>query len=450
MGATGFDRRVSNRARRACPVIAMESRERRTRMGIVIRAASGNFLELYDYLVYVYFAGYIAKAYFPASSEFTSLMLALGTYGVASIARPFGAVILGSYMDRAGRRKGLLVTLSLMAVGTASVALTPSFASIGLFAPAIIAAGRLVQGFSLGVEAGGVNVYLAEIATPGNRGFYCAWQAASQALGVIAATALGVLLTAALTGEQMSAWGWRIPLVAGCLIIPVLFWLRRSLPETEVFERSVHARSTGEILRILAAHWPLLLAGGVMTILNTTAFYFVNGYTPTYGSAALHLAASGNFEVALVVAVTTFVLLPIFGAASDRVGRWPIVLGSALLVIASAYPALSWLVAAPGFGRLLAVETWLAVLYAAYAGALVPLLAEMMPDKVRSSGYAIILSVANGIFGSFTPAIATVLIQATGNRASPALWLTATAAVSLAAAVSARRFAPRLALATAG
>ena len=416
---------------------------RKKQIGTVIRAASGNFLELYDYLVYVYFAGYIAKAFFPSRSEFISLMLALGTYGVASFARPFGAVILGSYMDRVGRRKGLLLTLSLMAVGTVSIAITPGYSSIGLLAPLIITVGRLVQGFSLGVEAGGVNVYLAEIATPATRGFYCAWQAASQALGVIAATGLGVLLTALLTGEQMSNWGWRVPLLVGCGIVPVLLWLRRSLPETEVFERSQHAHSTGEILRILAAHWPLLLAGGVMTILNTTAFYFVNGYTPTYGSAALHLAPLGNFEVALMVAVTTFVLLPVFGAVSDRIGRWPILLGSALLVVATAYPALSWLVSAPGFGRLLAVESWLAVLYAAYAGALVPLIAEVMPPKVRSSGYAVILSVANGIFGSFTPAIATFLIEATGNRASPALWLSAAAAVSLAAALSLWRIVPK-------
>jgi MFS family permease len=419
----------------------MGNRDRQASIGTVIRAASGNFLELYDYLVYVYFAAYIAKAYFPSSSEFMSLMLALGTYGVASIARPFGAVILGSYMDRVGRRKGLLVTLSLMAVGTACVAVTPSYAQIGLLAPAIITAGRLVQGFSLGVEAGGVNVYLAEIATPGNRGFYCAWQAASQALGVIAATGLGLFLTAVLSADQMSSWGWRVPLIAGCLIVPVLFWLRRSLPETEAFERSAHAQSTAEILHILVAHWPLLVTAAAMTVLNTTAFYFVNGYTPTYGTAALHLPPLGNFEVALVVAVTSFVLLPVFGAASDRIGRWPIVCGSALLVIATAYPALSWLVAEPGFLRLLIVEMWLAVLYSAYAGSLVPLVAEMMPEKVRSSGYAIILSVANGVFGSFTPAIATLLIQTTGDKSSPALWLAATAALSVTAAIQARRYA---------
>ena len=420
--------------------------ERKAKMGAVIRAASGNFLELYDFLVYIYFASYIAKAFFPTQSEFMSLMLALGTYGVASIARPFGAVILGSYMDRKGRRKGLILTLTLMAVGTVSLAITPSYASIGLLAPLVITAGRLIQGFSLGVEAGGVNVYLAEIATPKNRGFYCAWQGSSQALGVMAATGLGVLLTASLTIPQMEAYGWRIPLIVGCLIIPILFWLRRSLQETEVFEHSVHPRSTREILRILGEHWQIVAIGVMMTILNTTTFYFVNGYTPTFGSAALHLAPLGNFIVALVVGTASFLLLPVGGAISDRIGRWPMVIAMPLLVLATAYPAMLWLVAAPSFGRLLLVEMWLAFLYAMYAGTLVPLLAELMPAKVRTSGYAIIISLANGIFGTFTPAISTALIEFTGNRASPALWLSAAAAVSLLAALAARRVARKPAL----
>src|SRR5580765_8570428 len=355
--------------------------QRKQKFGAVVRAGSGNFLELYDFLVYAYFANYIALAFFPSGDELTRLMVALGTYGVASLARPFGAVILGSYMDRKGRRKGLILTLTLMAVGTVTLAITPTYATIGLLGPLIITIGRLIQGFSLGVEAGGVNVYLAEIATPNNRGFYCAWQAASQALGVMLATGLGVLLTAILTPEQMSAWGWRVPLLVGCLIIPVLFWLRRSLQETEVFERSTHARSTGEILRILAEHWQIVAVGVAMTILNTTMFYFVNTYTATYGSTALHLEPLGNFIVALVVGTASFIMLPIGGAISDRIGRWPTAVGMPLLVLATSYPAMLWLVAAPSFGRLLLVEFWLAVLYAMYAGTLVPLLAELMPDK---------------------------------------------------------------------
>jgi len=416
--------------------------QRKQKFGAVIRAGSGNFLELYDFLVYAYFANYIALAFFPSGDELTRLMVALGTYGVASLARPFGAVILGSYMDRKGRRKGLILTLTLMAVGTVSLAITPSYATIGLLGPLIITIGRLIQGFSLGVEGGGVNVYLAEIATPKNRGFYCAWQASSQALGVMAATGLGVLLTATLTMQQMQAYGWRIPLLVGCLIIPILFWLRRSLQETEVFEKSTHARTTGEIIRILLEHWQIVLIGVLLTILNTTMFYFVNTYTALYGNL-LRLDPLGNFTVALGVGTASFILLPVFGTLSDRIGRWPLLIVAPLLILATAYPAMSWLVAAPSFSRLLVVEFWLAILYAMYAGALVPFVVEIMPAKVRSSGYAIILSFANGIFGTFTPFIVTALISMTHNRASPALWLSAAAAVSLVGAVSARRFAPK-------
>jgi MFS transporter, MHS family, citrate/tricarballylate:H+ symporter len=420
-------------------------------VGAVIRAASGNFLELYDYLVYLYFASYIARAFFPAQSPFVSLMLALIGYGIASFARPFGAIVLGSYMDRKGRRKGLILTLSLMAVGTLSLAATPSYAAIGLFAPAIVTAGRLIQGFSLGVEAGGVNVYLAEIATAQRRGFYCAWQGSSQALGVMAATGLGVLLTATLSAEQMQAYGWRLPLLVGCAIIPILFWLRRSLAETAAFAHSAHARSTLEVLKILGEHWPILVLGTALTILNTTSFYFVNGYTPTFGREALHLPPLGNFIVALFVGTASFVLLPAGGWLSDRIGRWPLVVGAAFLVLATSYPVLAWLVASPSFARLLAAEMWLALLYALYAGALVPLMVEVMPDKVRSSGYAIVLSLANGTFGGFTPVIASLLIRITGDRAAPALWLSGAAVVSLVAALTARRIArPAAALEPAG
>jgi len=422
--------------------------ERREKMNAVIRAGSGNFLELYDFLVYAYFANYIALAFFPASNELTRLMQALGVYGVASLARPVGAIVLGSYMDRKGRRKGLILTLTLMAIGTVSLAITPTYATIGLLGPIIITIGRLVQGFSLGVEGGGVNVYLAEIATPKNRGFYCSWQGGSQALGVMCATGLGVLLTLTLTQDEMRDYGWRIPLLVGCLIIPVLFWLRRSLQETEVFQHSTHARTTMEVLRILGEHWQIIAIGVMLTILNTTLFYFVNTYTALYG-ALLKLDPVGNFTVALTVGTLSFILLPVFGALSDRIGRRPLMIAAALLVACTAYPAMSWLVAAPSIGRLLIVESWLAVLYAMYAGSLVPFMVEVMPAKVRSSGYAIILSLANGIFGTFTPFIATLLISSTGDYASPGLWLTAGALLSVLTTLLAHRISSHMRLQTA-
>ena len=414
--------------------------QRKEKIKGVIRAGTGNFLELYDFLVYAYFATYIADAFFPSESEFVSLMNTFLTYAIASVARPFGAVILGSYMDRHGRRNGLLLTLALMGVGTATLAFTPAYDTIGILAPIIIIIGRLIQGFSLGVEAGGVNVYLAEIATPKNRGFYCSFQAVSQALGVVAATGLGALLTLTLTNEEMRSYGWRIPLIVGCAIIPILFWLRRSLQETEYFEKSTHARSTWEILRILGEHWQILLIGVTLTILNTTTFYFVNTYTPTYGIRNFGMDPLGTFSVALAVGIATVALLPLGGAISDRIGRFPTLVGVPVLILATSYPAMMWLDADPGFGRLLAVELWLAALYAMYAGTLVPLMIEVIPGKARSSGYAIILSLANGIFGSLTPFIATVLIEVTGDRASPAYWLSACAALSLLGSLALWRY----------
>jgi MFS family permease len=199
--------------------------ERRAKVKSAIRAVSGNFLETYDYVIYGFYATYIAAVFFPTNSKLLSLMLSLTTFGIAAVARPFGAIILGSYMDRKGRRAGFLLTLGLMAIGTVSITVMPGYAVVGLVAPLVLITARLIQGFAFGVESSGVIVYLAEIATPRNRGFYTAWQAASQALTVVLAASIGAALAAALSAEQMAAWGWRVPFLIGCLVIPVLFWL---------------------------------------------------------------------------------------------------------------------------------------------------------------------------------------------------------------------------------
>jgi len=203
----------------------------------VVRVAAGNFLEMYDFMIYGYYAAAIGRAFFPKSSEFASLMLAFGTFGAGFLMRPLGALTLGAYIDRHGRRRGLILTLALMSVGTLSIALAPSYAAVGALAPAIVVAGRLVQGLSAGVELGGVSVYLSEIAPPGRKGFYVSWQSASQQLAVVFAALLGVVLHRWLTSAQMDAWGWRVPLLVGCAIVPVVFVVRRSLVETEAFAR---------------------------------------------------------------------------------------------------------------------------------------------------------------------------------------------------------------------
>ncbi|MGI4793414.1 MAG: MFS transporter [Janthinobacterium lividum] len=414
--------------------------DRRRNIAAVVRVASGNFLEQYDFFVYGYYASYIGRAFFPNSSPAASLMLSLATFGVGFLMRPLGAIFLGAYIDQVGRRRGLIVTLAMMAVGTFTIAITPSFATIGFIAPLVILAGRLMQGFSAGAELGGVSVYLAEIATPGNRGFYCAWQSASQQVAVMIAALIGAALASMLTPEQMASFGWRIPLLIGCAIIPLIFILRRSLQETEAFSRMSHkAPTAAQVFRTLGANWAIVLIGAAMSVLTTTTFYLITAYTPTYGREALHLGSSGVLLVTLAVGFSNFVWLPIGGAISDRVGRYPLLFLIPVVTILTAYPVLLWLIDQPSVDKLLAVTLLFSSFFGLYNGAMIPLLAEIMPPQVRISGFSLAFSLATAIFGGFTPLISTALIQATGNRAAPGLWLSFAAVVSLLGVIAARR-----------
>ena len=402
------------------------------RIGAIVRVASGNFLEMYDFIVYGYYAVYIGKTFFPAASEFASLMLSLMTFGAGYLMRPIGAIVLGAYIDRKGRRQGLIVTLGLMAIGTLTIAATPSYRAIGLAAPVIVVIGRLLQGLSAGVELGGVSVYLAEIATPNRRGFYCSWQSASQQLAVVFTALIALAVTGFLTADEMTAWGWRIPLVIGCLIIPLILFLRRSLEETDAFKKMrSHPRRVADVLRVVGANWRLVLSGMMLVVFTTTSFYLITAYTPTFGKQALHLDSRTAFLVTLCVGLSNFIWLPIAGGLSDRVGRRPLVTVVPVLALLTAYPAMAWLVVAPSFTHLLVVELWFSVLFGFYNGGMVPLLVEMMPASVRTAGFSLAYSLATAVFGGFTPAISTYLIERTGNKAAPALWLMTAAAVSL-------------------
>jgi len=404
----------------------------------VVRVSSGNFLEMYDFMVFGYYAAAIGRAFFPSGNEFASLMLSLMTFGAGFLMRPLGALVLGAYTDKHGRRAGLVLTLGLMSIGIVTIACTPGYATIGLLAPVLVLAGRLLQGFSAGMELGGVSVYLSEIATPGNKGFYVSWQSASQQMAVMFAALLGVILTMTLTPQSMTSWGWRVPLLVGCAIIPFLIRLRRSLEETDEFLARPRRPSASEVLRSLASNWALVVIGTLMVTMTTVSFYMITAYTPTFGSAVLRLTSGDSLIVTLCVGASNLFWLPVMGALSDRIGRRPLLVGCTLLMIATAYPAMLWLVDGPTFWKLLGVELWLSFLYGSYNGAMVVFLTEIMPVEVRTAGFSLAYSLATAIFGGFTPAISTYLIQQTGNRAVPGLWLSFAAVCGLVAALVAR------------
>jgi MFS family permease len=413
-------------------------KDRTSKIKAVIRVATGNFLEMYDFMVFGYYAAAIGHAFFPQGSEFASLMLSLATFGVGFLMRPLGALFLGAYIDRKGRRRGLILTLGLMSFGTVSIACVPGYESIGLLAPLLVVAGRLVQGFSAGVELGGVSVYLSEIATPGHKGFYVSWQSASQQCAVVFAALLGVALNAKLSLQQMEAFGWRIPMLIGCGIIPFLFLIRRSLAETEDFLSRPRHPSAREIFRTVGSNWRLVLLGTMLVTMTTVSFYMITAYTPTFGSKVLHLADGQTLIVTLCVGISNLIWLPLMGALSDRVGRTPILVTFAALALFTAYPMLAWLVGSPSLGRLLTVELWLSFLYGGYNGAMVVFLTELMPREVRASGFSLAYSTATAIFGGFTPMICTYLIEATKNPAMPGVWLSMGAAIGLTAALITR------------
>jgi metabolite-proton symporter len=413
--------------------------DRTEKIKSVIRVSTGNFLEMYDFMIFGYYAAAIGRVFFPKTSEFASLMFSLATFGAGFLMRPLGAVILGGYIDRHGRRSGLILTLALMSVGTLSIAATPGWTTIGLAAPLIILAGRLVQGFSAGAELGGVSVYLSEIATPGRKGFYVSWQSASQQLAVVVAALSGVALHSSLTPRQIDDWGWRLPLIAGCVMIPALFLIRRSLTETDDFRHRKHHPSIQEILRTLLVNWRIVLTGTMMVTMSTVAFYLITAYTPTYGRSALHLTEYDALIVTLCVGLSNFIWLPVMGALSDRAGRRPLLIGFTVLALLTAYPALSWMASTASFSRLLTVGLWLSFVYGGYNGAMIVYLAEIMPADVRASGFSLAYSLATALFGGFTPMIATWLIEVTGDKAMPGVWLSAAAAIGLAATLWSRR-----------
>jgi len=400
-----------------------QAQTRSSKLGAVLRVTSGNFLEMFDFFLFGFYASSIAKPFFPSSNEYASLMLTFGTFGAGFLMRPLGAIILGAYIDRVGRRQGLILTLGLMALGTVLIAFVPGYAAIGLLAPFLVLLGRLFQGFSAGVELGGVSVYLSEMATPGHKGFYVAWQSASQQSAIVVAAAIGYGLNVYMAKATVAAWGWRVPFFIGCMIVPLIFFIRRSLQETEAFLARKHRPDVREIFNSMITNWGIVIAGMMLVVMTTVSFYLITVYTPTFGMKVLKLSAADSLMVTFCVGLSNFFWLPVMGALSDRIGRRPILVFFTLLTIVTAYPALAWLVAAPTFPKMLLVELWLSFLYGSYNGAMVVALTEVMPVAVRTAGFSLAYSLATALFGGFTPAVSTWLIESTGNSGAPAFWL---------------------------
>jgi len=402
---------------------------------VVVAASIGNALEWFDLVVYGFFAVTISKLFFPAGNDTVSLLFTLGTFGVSFFMRPLGAVVLGAYADRAGRKAALTLSILLMMAGTLIIASLPTYQTLGVAAPLILVAARLMQGFSAGGEFGSATAYLAEH-VPGRRGFFASWQIASQGLTTLLAAVFGVVLTGQLTPEQMTSWGWRVPFLFGLLIGPVAWYIRSKLDETPEFLAA--ETTTTPVRDTLASQKARLLIAMGIVVLGTVSTYLVL-FMPTYGVKQLGLPPSVSFAAILMVGVIQLVFAPVVGHLSDRHGRTGIMMTSAVLLLVLIYPAFVWLVAHPTFGNLMVMQIVFGFLMTGYFGALPGLLSEIFPVQTRTTGMSLAYNIAVTIFGGFGPFIIAWLISASGMKTAPSFYVIFAAVISLIALLAARR-----------
>jgi MFS transporter, MHS family, proline/betaine transporter len=397
-------------------------------------ASIGNALEWFDLLIYGYLAVTISRLFFPSNDEAVSLLLALGTFGVSYLIRPLGALVLGAYADRAGRKASLLVSIQLMMVGTLLMAIMPTYGSIGLLAPACVLIARLMQGFSVGGEFGSATSFLIEHG-PDRKGFFASFQWAGQGLAAVLASAFGIVLTTVLTQGQLDSWGWRTPYLFGLLIGPIGFYIRRHLNETpEFIAAPVSPAPLRELLTQQLGR--VLLAIGIAVVSNSSNYLIL--YMPTYAVTQLKLPPSRGFIATLLGGLILTFGSPVIGHWSDKVGRTWIMIAAALLFLVTAYPAFVLLTAIPTVLVLVFIVCWLSLLKTSYSGVLPSLMAELFPTRTRGTGVALSYNISVPIFGGFAPFFATLLIQLTGDRHAPSFYLMLTALISLAALVAVR------------
>ncbi|WP_406851309.1 MFS transporter [Herbaspirillum huttiense] len=408
----------------------------------------GNGLEFFDFSIYTYFAAIIGRQFFPSTSEWASLMMSLATFGVGFLMRPLGGIIMGQFADRRGRKPAMTLSLWLMAVGSAIFIVAPTYAQIGLAAPLQMIAGRMIEGFAVGGEVGASTSMLLEYADDRTRGFYSSWQLFSQALSTLVGSGVGLLLTYALTAEQLESWGWRLPSVVGLLLGPIGNYIRRFLDETAEVEHAPASgqpgkRAPGALSEILQAHRKPLLLGTAIVIGGTSANYIVMHYITTYAKAILHMPFSLALWASWLAGLLQLLLCAPAGILTDRLGRKPVATWSRLALIILVFPAFMLMNhLRSGMGLLTAVTVMVIPMVFTSVSSVV-MMTELFPRRVRATGLALCYGLGVSIFGGFSQFIATWLVKATGSNLGPAWYVIGTGLISLAAIAMVRETAGR-------
>lgn len=404
------------------------SLSRREQRKAVFAATIGCGLEFYDFLTFAFFAIQIGETFFPSHDRYLSLMGSLATFGAGFVGRPIGAWVLGGYGDRAGRKPAMLLSMTMMGLAIAVLALTPGYAAIGVAAPVIAVLARFVQGFALGGEIGSATVYMVEAGAIERRGRSASYQGVCQGIALSLGALVGFILSSWLNAEQLSAYGWRIALLLGVAIVPFALWMRRSLPETQGSpEPELPATSGGPSFRQIV--WLGAALMGSSTIAN-----YVQTYMTTFGQTQLNLTTQMSMAAQLAGNVMIIAAAMMGGAACDKWGRKPLLVFPALTLTATMFPMIFWVDATQSLTAFFAVNLLLGLLNNVNAPALYAAIAESLPPEGRSRGFSLIYSLPVAALGGTTQLFITWLLKATGTPLALGWYMTAICAIGATAA----------------
>jgi MFS family permease len=418
-----------------------EAKDEGLTFGAVLGATIGNMLEFYDFVTYSFFATQIGHTFFPTRSEFASLLLSLATFGAGFVTRPIGALVIGSYSDRAGRRPAMILSFAMMGVAILVLALTPSYDTIGVAAPIVVIVARLTQGFSLGGEVGPTTAYLMEAASARHRGLAVSFQPASQQIAATAGALVGEILSLTMTSDALDAYGWRIAFLLGAATLPFGLWLRRTLPET------LHRAETPAISMQTEAAKTLrgntrLLGLGLVILASGTIITYVTQYMTTYAQHTLHVDAPLAFATTVVSNGIGIAAAFLGGWLADRLGRWPIMVWPQIVALLMTYPIFLWVVESRNSAALLGGLGLLALIGSIPYSAFYVALVEGLPKGIRGGAFATIYAVAIAIFGGTAQLVVAWLTEVTGNALAPAWYLLLATAAGLGAMIFMPETAP--------
>jgi len=413
----------------------------------VAAATIGNALEFYDFLTYAFFSIQIGHAFFPAQSAYGSLMLSLATFGAGFVTRPIGALVIGAYADRVGRKPAMMLCFIMIGCSIVVMALIPTYATIGIAAPILAVMARMVQGFSLGGEIGSNTAYLMEAAPTHRRGLVVSWQGVSQQIALVGGGLVGTFLTFLLPAAALDSYGWRIAFLLGAAAVPFGLWLRSNLPETlhtpepDAVAPLVATGAAPSRLALAASHWRVMVLGLVVLGAGTIGSYiFV--YLVTFAQDTLHMTARVGFIAETAGNLLSIPAMLLGGWLSDRHGRWPVNVWSNLAFLVLIIPIFLWMVDTRSAFALIAGVSVLSIAANLFAGSLYANLTESLPKTIRGGGFGTVYSVAIAAFGGTTQLVVTWLIHISGSAMAPAWYLVGATALGQVAMMLMRESAP--------